>query len=1328
MTADVVIALGLEAGPAEAGARVVKRALDQVGAAAASAVGSVQGLKRTLDGLSADRPAAEMKRLESATRAVGAAHAGLGKSAGDALRDSLDLGRRLSAYVRDQLRDHQAIRDAIRRTRNDLGDARRATDEIGRGTRAIGNGLGAGFDKGKASVTGFIEHAKRSLQQFSTKLAVEMVFKPVLDRSLGGFVGNIFSYFAGGGVRGNAVFDLNSLVFGGKGKTDGGGASSFNLPSNLLSNPAQWLASTFPSLFATDASIAAINAAGVYGTAAELGALSFAPTLGATLLPIAAIALPFILKSLFSKKPSVGPNANATVGRLASGELGVVDSGADNGGNVQAAIDLAETSIKALTKTLRQIGASLSEVDSIRGLQVGYFKGKYFVDDTRLGGTASYEQNQFENAEAAVADFIRRALNRAALAGISPTMQTVLTNTKARSFEDLGRDIDFARDYERDFQPLDAAKAQIEALARRFDDLRDTAKELGLDIARVDQAFARERQKLAEDFDSEVAGSILDKTVAGFRKLAEDAKTRLDQARTLGADLGAVERQAHYEKRALLLQLGEEERKVFLGLLNLAEKAEFAVVASLAKMGEASQKLEGALAGAIAASRQAAGSYRQLAETLRDTAGSIRLSDLSLLSSADKFAEVKRQFDDAKTAAAGGDQDAARRLGGLARSTLEMGRQFYGSGPEYAALYEEVLGTLGTTAAIQDGIAFRLDAHTVLLDAQLQVLKEIDKRLAKSQEASGALDYLDVALTRQGTLSDYDRVIAGGEIDRLKELAAALPGAAKASFDQAIGTIAASLADGAIGLPEAEANNAAVNQLRLVFFEELQRQAGSGSDAVRAFDRLKQAIAESAGSSDSLSARLRSLAGVFNDLKDIFGGTQSPLADPAALQALVGNLAGLIREVGTIVPGDAGGVLTAIEDLIADLPAAVDDIARLDLGLISTGLDAIGRALGELGAETAIVDLPGDLQEQESAFRSLGDYFDRAGLAPTIDELVGGLEALADGNGGGALSTLRTALAGLEQPTAELVAAIGGFDAAIAHLVETVGNGDLVGGRPRIEIDTSSLDGTPMAQFDTLASRVGTYIGRGRNAGYGETELKAMPSWAWAVAERDRIIQSLTAVGDVESLLDRHYGGQRQVVADAGDEGANNLVRRLTALGSAGGPPVNEPLERLVRAFLAANPSWSNDAGERVYEPSESEARSLVLLSDQTAPWRERYLRWWSAGRSVEDLDLFARGGIVASPTLFAHGNRLGLMGEAGPEAILPLRRGRDGRLGVAANANDRGDPAAMTDLLAEMRALRAEVADLRRQQAGEHRESIGQGALVAHRLSGRRAAAGGRG
>jgi phage-related minor tail protein len=46
-------------------------------------------------------------------------------------------------------------------------------------------------------------------------------------------------------------------------------------------------------------------------------------------------------------------------------------------------------------------------------------------------------------------------------------------------------------------------------------------------------------------------------------------------------------------------------------------------------------------------------------------------------------------------------------------------------------------------------------------------------------------------------------------------------------------------------------------------------------------------------------------------------------------------------------------------------------------------------------------------------------------------------------------------------------------------------------------------------------------------------------------------------------------------------------------------------------------------------------------------------------------------GDMVNSPTMFKFASggafRTGILGEAGPEAIMPLRRGRDGKLGVAA-------------------------------------------------------------
>lgn len=50
----------------------------------------------------------------------------------------------------------------------------------------------------------------------------------------------------------------------------------------------------------------------------------------------------------------------------------------------------------------------------------------------------------------------------------------------------------------------------------------------------------------------------------------------------------------------------------------------------------------------------------------------------------------------------------------------------------------------------------------------------------------------------------------------------------------------------------------------------------------------------------------------------------------------------------------------------------------------------------------------------------------------------------------------------------------------------------------------------------------------------------------------------------------------------------------------------------------------------------------------------------------------FAKGGVVASPVAFPMRGGTGLMGEAGPEAIMPLTRGADGRLGVQAQGGAR--------------------------------------------------------
>ena len=73
---------------------------------------------------------------------------------------------------------------------------------------------------------------------------------------------------------------------------------------------------------------------------------------------------------------------------------------------------------------------------------------------------------------------------------------------------------------------------------------------------------------------------------------------------------------------------------------------------------------------------------------------------------------------------------------------------------------------------------------------------------------------------------------------------------------------------------------------------------------------------------------------------------------------------------------------------------------------------------------------------------------------------------------------------------------------------------------------------------------------------------------------------------------------------------------------------------------------------------------------------------------------MFAKGGVVTNASAFSFGEKLGVMGEAGPEAIMPLGRGADGRLGVVASGEK---PA--TDIVFNVQA----------QDAASFRKSEGQ-------------------
>ncbi|WP_226699359.1 phage tail tape measure protein [Qipengyuania gaetbuli] len=150
-----------------------------------------------------------------------------------------------------------------------------------------------------------------------------------------------------------------------------------------------------------------------------------------------------------------------------------------------------------------------------------------------------------------------------------------------------------------------------------------------------------------------------------------------------------------------------------------------------------------------------------------------------------------------------------------------------------------------------------------------------------------------------------------------------------------------------------------------------------------------------------------------------------------------------------------------------------------------------------------------------------------------------------------------------------------------------------------------------------------------------------------------------------------------------------------TALGSMSS--INDALE----AAITGTKSWGDafeDAGRQIVAALVRIAAQWALLQLVGAVFGKNDLfsrvsanlfgsAKGNAFQNGEAVQAFASGGVITSPVMFPMARGFGLAGEAGPEAIMPLRRGRDGRLGVSGpnitiNNNMRGAEVSVSETL----------------------------------------------
>jgi phage-related minor tail protein len=142
------------------------------------------------------------------------------------------------------------------------------------------------------------------------------------------------------------------------------------------------------------------------------------------------------------------------------------------------------------------------------------------------------------------------------------------------------------------------------------------------------------------------------------------------------------------------------------------------------------------------------------------------------------------------------------------------------------------------------------------------------------------------------------------------------------------------------------------------------------------------------------------------------------------------------------------------------------------------------------------------------------------------------------------------------------------------------------------------------------------------------------------------------------------------------DRSAARLGRTLSAslaAGVRGGKDLRGVLYDLQgRLSALAVQAAFRPVGEAIAGSISSLGRALgAALAGAVAPGGALAITQSARGNVVGEgrVRPFAQGGVVAAPTYFPMRGSIGLMGERGAEAILPLSRGSDGRLGVAAGA-----------------------------------------------------------
>ncbi|MEM7778202.1 MAG: phage tail length tape measure family protein [Pseudomonadota bacterium] len=438
--------------------------------------------------------------------------------------------------------------------------------------------------------------------------------------------------------------------------------------------------------------------------------------------------------------------------------------------------------------------------------------------------------------------------------------------------------------------------------------------------------------------------------------------------------------------------------------------------------------------------------------------------------------------------------------------------------------------------------------------------------------------------------------------------------------------------------------------------------ASQADDEAEAFTKR---LEEAREASKALALELRGLR---------LGFDQEELALYDELQQKLKELTAASAEASQIFGRDVLGATEANQRLEA---------AQEEVAIAQEALDTYRRQLEE--KETLL----NSTQAMADAERQVGEQLNLS--LRDMAEIEGYSRLIAQGLDASAISALELAGVDMASPisAASIEAAQLAANLGIA-LNEAISLQNLRASQEYSGRGSDPRDfGDPFSRTDSGASPISTDAqslidratrrSRGGSSGRSEEER----AYNEMLRERDRILESLKTAQDrynddvaqANRLLeagvltqDQYNAHLRQLQVELEGAEFDSLQRGFESISDAiadaivNGDDLGEAFQRVLRQIASDIISSNiNQLLQRLFDVGSSGSSGGGILGRIISTIFNAKGNVISNGSVMA----FAQGGVVNGPTMFPMSGGVGVMGEAGPEAIMPLKRGPNGDLGV---------------------------------------------------------------